>query len=298
MNIISHPQTVSASPSLETKTGAEALINAAKQIMSLLEHGQVVSTGDLRQIMTAIFGGSDAEGLWLWKDAYEASESAQVLFLRKFPAVVSRAPSPQSTLAMLTKAVRLLPAHSRRSEESQPLQQFSTPIPLAYVASRAAGITAADVVLEPSAGTGLLAIFAELACARLALNEYAAVRCSLLERLFPGVPTSQHDAAHIDDYLDRSIRPTVVLMNPPFSAGVHVEGRVADAAWRHLTSAFARLAPGGRLVAITGSSLSPDNSVWHDAFVRLQGQGTVLFTAAIEGGVYVRHGTTTETRLW
>ncbi|WP_427147241.1 hypothetical protein, partial [Rhizobium leguminosarum] len=135
----------------------------------------------------------------------------------------------------------------------------STPIPLAYVVSRAAGIIAADVVLEPSAGTGMMAIFAELAGARLALNEYAIVRCSLLQRLFPGVSTSQHDAAHIDDYLDRSIRPTVVLMNPPFSAGVHVEGRVADAAWRHLTSAFARLAPCGRLVAITGASLSPDN---------------------------------------
>ncbi|MBP2449585.1 hypothetical protein JOH51_007093 [Rhizobium leguminosarum] len=247
--------------------------------------------------MTAIFGGSDAEGLWLWKDAYEATEIAQMLFLRKFRAVVSRTQAPRSTLAMLTKVANLAPTHSRRSEESQALQQFSTPIPLAYVASRAAGITAADVVLEPSAGTGLMAIFAELVGARLALNEYAAARHSLLEQLFPGVPISRHDAAHIDDYLDRSIRPTVVLMNPPFSAGVHVEGRVADAAWRHLTSAFARLVPGGRLVAITGSSLSPDNSAWRDAFARLQRQGTVLFTAAIDGSIYARQGTTMKTRL-
>lgn len=297
MNIPSHPQTISTSPRLETKTGAEALIKAAEQITSLLEHGQVVSTGDLRQIMMEAFGGSDAEGLWLWKDVYEATEAALVLFLRKFRSIASRPQSPQSTLAMVTKVARLLPTHTRRSEESQALQQFSTPIPLAYVASRAAGITAADVVLEPSAGTGLMAIFAELAGARLALNEYAAIRHSLLEQLFPGVPISQHDAAHIDDYLQRSIRPTVVLMNPPFSAGVYVEGRVADAAWRHLTSAFARLLPGGRLVAITGPSLSPDNSVWRDAFVRLQGQGTVLFTAAIDGSIYARHGTTMETRL-
>ncbi|ACI59568.1 putative methylase/helicase (plasmid) [Rhizobium leguminosarum bv. trifolii WSM2304] len=297
MNIISHPQTVSASSRLETKTGAEALLKAAEQVTSLLEHGKVVTAGDLRQIMTAIFGGSDAEGLWLWKDAYEATEIAQVLFLRKFRAIVSRTQSPQSTLAMATRLARLLPTHTRRSEESQALQQFSTPIPLAYVASRAAGITAADAVLEPSAGTGLMAIFAELAGARLALNEYAAVRRSLLTQLFPRVPVSQHDAAHIDDYLDRSIQPTVVLMNPPFSAGVHVEGRVTDAAWRHLTSAFARLLPGGRLVAITGASLSPDNPAWRDAFVRLQGQGTVLFTAGVDGGIYARHGTTMETRL-
>ncbi|MBY5637877.1 methylase [Rhizobium leguminosarum] len=297
MNIISHPQIVSSSPRLETKTGADALMNAGGRITPLLEQGRVLGTADLRQIMTEVFGGSDAEGVWLWKEAYEATEIAQVLFLRKFRAIVSGTQSPQATLAMLTKVANLVPTHTRRSEESQALQQFSTPIPLAYVACRAAGIIAADVVLEPSAGTGIMAIFAELAGAHLTLNEYAMVRHPLLQRLFPGVPVSQHDAAHIDDYLDRPIRPTVVLMNPPFSAGVHVEGRVAGAAWRHLASAFARLAPGGRLVAITGASLSPDNPAWRDAFVRLQEKGTVLFTAAIDGSIYARHGTTMETRL-
>ncbi|MBY5890837.1 strawberry notch-like NTP hydrolase domain-containing protein [Rhizobium ruizarguesonis] len=297
MNIISHPQIVSTSPRPDIKTGAKALIDAAGRIASLLEQGKVVTTADLRQTMTEVFGGSDAEGLWHWKEAYEATEIAQVLFLRKFRAIVSRTQSPQATLAMLTKVANLTPTHTRRSEESQALQQFSTPIPLAYVASRAAGIKAADVVLEPSAGTGMMAIFPELAGARLALNEYAVVRHSLLGPLFAGVSASRHDAAHIDDYLDRSIRPTVVLMNPPFSAGVHVEGRVADAAWRHLASAFARLAPGGRLVAITGASLSPDNPAWRDVFVRLQEKGTVLFTAAIDGSIYARHGTTMETRL-
>lgn len=272
-------------------------MDAAGQIATLLEQGKVLTAADLRQVMTEVFSGSDAEGLWLWKDAYEATEAAQVVFLRKFRSIVSRARAPQSALAMLTKVARLPPTHTRRSEESQALQQFSTPIPLAYVASRAAGITAAEVVLEPSAGTGLMAIFAELAGARVALNEYAAARHSLLEQLFPGVPVSQHDAAHIDDYLERSIRPSVVLMNPPFSAGVHVEGRVADAAWRHLTSAFARLTPGGRLAAITSASLSPDNPAWRDAFVQLQRQGTVLFTAAVDGSIFARHGTTMETRL-
>ncbi len=297
MNIISHPQTVSAPSRLETKSRANELIEAAGRIASLLEQGKVVTSGDLRQIMIEALGGSDAEGLWLWKDAYEAAEAAQVLFLRKFRSIASRAQAPQSALAMVTKVANLLPTHTRRSEESQALQQFSTPFPLASVASRAAGITPADTVLEPSAGIGLMAIFAELAGARLALNEYAGIRCSLLQRLFPRVPVFQHDAAHIDDYLDRSIQPSVVLINPPFSAGVHVEGRVADAAWRHLTSALARLAPGGRLVAITGTSLSPDNLAWRDAFVRLQEHGTVLFTAAIDGSIYARHGTTMETRL-
>lgn len=277
---------------------ADKLFRSGETLLKSLEHGQPIGAVDLRTVLTDIFGGSDAEGFWSWKDAYEATEVAQVLFLRKFgAAITARANAPETALAMLTRVTGLVPTHTRRSEESQQLQQFSTPIPLAYVAARAADIVVDDAVLEPSAGTGLMAIFAELGRARLSLNEYAPLRHGILQLLFTGAVVSQHDAAHIDDYLDHSIRPTVVLMNPPFSAGVHVEGRVADAAWRHLASAFARLAPGGRLVAITGSSLSPDSPTWRDAFVRLQEHGTVMFSAAIDGSVYARHGTTMETRL-
>ena len=159
---------------------------------------------------------------------------------------------------MLAKVAGLLPSHTRRSEESQALQQFSTPIGLGFVACAAAEITPADVVLEPSAGTGLLAIHAELAGASLLLNELADTRAGLLAGLFPGIAVARHDAAHIHDHLDTVVHPTVVLMNPPFSVAAHVDGRVADAALRHISSALARLAEGGRLVAITGSNLSPD----------------------------------------
>ncbi|MBW9075048.1 MULTISPECIES: bifunctional class I SAM-dependent methyltransferase/DEAD/DEAH box helicase [Agrobacterium] len=301
MNIVPSRATSSTGASLATAhhtSRACKLVQAGHALLPSLEGGRSIGAAHLRTVLTDIFGGSDADGLWSWKDAYEATEVAQVLFLRKFgAAITARANAPQATLAMLTKVAGLVPTHTRRSEESQQLQQFSTPVPLAYIAARAAGIVADDTVLEPSAGTGLVAIFAELAHARLSLNEYAPLRHGLLQLLFPGSAVSQHDAARIDDYLDRSIRPTVVLMNPPFSAGVHVEGRIADAAWRHLASAFARLAPGGRLVAITGSSLSPNSLTWRDAFVRLQERGTVLFSAAIDGSVYARHGTTIETRL-
>jgi hypothetical protein len=178
---------------------------------------------------------------------------------------------------MLAKVAALLPSHTRRSEESQALQQFSTPITLGFAAATAAAITPPDLVLEPSAGTGLLAIFAELAGGRFVLNELAKTRADLLGRLFPGVPVTRHDAASIHDHLDLAVRPSVVLMNPPFSVAAHVEGRVADAALRHVTSALARLTEGGRLVAITGASLSPDNPVWRDGFIHLQHRGRVVF---------------------
>ena len=248
--------------------------------------------------MTAAFGGTDAEGLWDWKSAYDVCEVVQILFLRKFgSAIRARAASPAAELAMHTRIASLFPTHTRRSEESQALQQFSTPLPLAFVAAQAAAITPADLVLEPSAGTGLLAIYAELAGARLALNELADNRIALLRGLFPAAATTQHDAAHIHDFLDASVQPSVVLMNPPFSAAAHVDGRVADAAMRHIASALARLADGGRLVAITGANLAPDSLAWRDAFVRLQERARVVFSAAIDGRVYARHGTTTDTRL-
>src|SRR3546814_9800621 len=187
--------------------------------------------------MEQAFGGTDAEGAWSWKDAYEACEAAQVLFLRKFgPAMRARAEAPTALLAMLTKLAALLPSQTRRSEESQALQQFSTPIALGYVASDAAGITPRDLVLEPSAGTGLLAIFAEHGGASLALNDLAETRAGLLSHLFAGTAVTRHDAAHIHDHLDAGIRPSVVLMNPPFPAAAHVDGKVADPGLRHITS--------------------------------------------------------------
>ena len=161
----------------------------------------------------------------------------------------------------------------------------------------AAAITPADHVLEPSAGTGSIAVLAEIAGGALTLNELAATRAGLLSALLPAAPVTRFDAAQIHDHLDPGIVPSVVLMNPPFSALAHVSGRMADATLRHIGSALARLAPGGRLVAVTGAGFSPEAPAWREAFIRLQEHGSVVFTAAVDGAVYARHGTTVETRL-
>jgi hypothetical protein len=165
------------------------------------------------------------------------------------------------------------------------------------VAGFAADFRPSELVLEPSAGTGLLAILADLAGCRLALNEVADVRAALLGSLFEGSPVSMHDAAHIHDRLDADLVPSCIVMNPPFSTALNVETRVADAAFRHLSSAVARLGIGGRLVAITGANCAPDHKAWRDGFVRLQETARVVFTATITGSVFAPHGTSVETRL-
>ena len=279
-------------------TLTSAVVKAARQLLTDLERGRRIDAAVLRGAMEAAFGASDATGAWNWKIAYDACEAATVLFVRKFgPAMRARAASPAAMLPMLAKIARLLPTHTRRSEESEALQQFSTPIVLGFAASAAAAITPDDIVLEPSAGTGLLAILAELSGASLVLNELAATRAKLLSLLFPGIAVTRFDAAHIDDHLDARVLPSVVLMNPPFSAIANVDRRMADVALRHIASALARLCDGGRLVAITGASCSPDNPVSREAFIRLQERGRVVFSAAIAGTVFAKHGTTIETRL-
>jgi predicted RNA methylase len=275
-----------------------AIFQAAQLLLPRLERGQRIDAPILRAAMEAAFGASDTTGAWDWKSAYEACEVGTVLFLRKYGnALFRKAGSPAAALPMLAKVANLLPTHTRRSEESQSFQQFSTPLALGVAALTAAAITPADRVLEPSAGTGLLAILAEISGGTLMLNELADTRADLLSSLFPAIPVTRLDAAQIDDHLDAGSVPSVILMNPPFSVMANVTGRMADAAYRHIASALARLADGGRLVTITGANFAPDAPAWRDAFVHLQEHGRVVFTAAIDGAVYAKHGTTIDTRL-
>jgi hypothetical protein len=186
---------------------ATRLFRAAGVLVSALERGAPLDARTLREAMTQAFGASDSEGAWLWKDAYEACEAAQLLFLRRhLKAMRGRAGSNARLLEMLARLAALMPTHTRRSEESQQLQQFSTPVELALIAALAASITPADLVLEPSAGTGQLAIFADFQGASLTLNEIAETRADLLSLLFPAVPVTRFNAEQIHDYLPEPSR--------------------------------------------------------------------------------------------
>lgn len=63
---------------------ASKILSAAVHLLASLERGHALDAHILREAMTTAFAASDQDGAWLWKDAYEASEAAAVLFLRKY----------------------------------------------------------------------------------------------------------------------------------------------------------------------------------------------------------------------
>ena len=257
-------------------------ITAAKAVARAIDGDGPVTRPILLAAMEQAYGGSSADGRWSQRDAYDVLELAQVLHLEDaaLPA------DPAACLAVLVDLVANLPTHTVRSEEQITLQQFSTPAPIAYLAALAARVSSADLVLEPSAGTGLLAAFARRAGARLVLNEIDPMRACMLEAAFPDVPVTRHDAELIDDLLAPGIRPTAILINPPFSRSL---GRHADplAAYRHLRAALLRLAPGGRCAAILPDRTDTSSRAWTKA---TEGCGLTLHLL-LPADAYAKHGT-------
>ncbi len=285
-------------------TEAETLLEAARTLLPVLAAGRPLDKNALRDAMKGAHGGSDAEGAWVWKDAYEAAETAVVLFLQRYGRAMLRragggAGGPAAMLAMLERIAALEPSHTKRSEEQVRLQQFSTPLGLAYAAVRAAALRTDDVVLEPSAGTGMLAVMAQCALGgngALHLNEIASTRAGLLARLFPDAGVTRHNAEAVADRLP-GVRPDVVLMNPPFSATPGIARVRHDADLRHIRSAFCALRPYGRLVAVTSAGCVPGDAAWKAAFSSIEAPARVVFTMGVDGRAYARRGTTFDTRL-
>ncbi|MFC3443864.1 strawberry notch-like NTP hydrolase domain-containing protein [Sphingobium rhizovicinum] len=272
----------------------DRLHSVATRLANMLRRGHHVRRQDLKRLMEEAFHASDATDSWSMRDAYDALEAAQVLLLRSpdMPAFLDL--GGDAAFSCLARFENSLPTQTYRSEHQVEMQQFSTPISLAWFAATAARITPEDHVLEPSAGTGMLAVHALRAGASMSLNERDPGRALLLGKLL-GQPVSSHDAEYIHDHLSIDVRPTIILINPPFSRS---EGRGQDrfAGARHLRSALLRLVPGGRCVAIMSPSFAADGSgaggyaaVCEISLPRLE--------ITIQGNPYAKHGTSIAVRL-
>ncbi len=279
---------------LSDSSTADTLFTVARVVADTLTRSGTVTRQFLTRQMVEAFGASDADGAWSMRDAYDALEASQVLLLQREDWRVISTADPEAAFAALLAFQNSLPTQTYRSEHQVDLQQFSTPLALAWLAARAAKLTSDDLVLEPSAGTGMLAAHAARAGARLLLNERDEQRAALLGLALSHDVTT-HDAEFIHDKLAGGQTPSVVLINPPFSRS---EGRGRDrhAGARHLRSALLRLALGGRCVAIMSPSFAPDGSgaAGYAAVAEVvppRAEITVL------GNPYAKHGTSIAVRL-
>lgn len=265
------------------------VLAAARGLAARLCACQIVTRPVLNSVMREQFGGNDAQGRWSVRDAHAALELAQMLFLQGADALTVRT-VPDLADRAFARLEERVPSQTTRSDEQIAWQQFATPPRIAWLAARAAALRTGELVLEPSAGTGMLAVWADKAEARLALNEISPLRRECLAALFPQAVLSGHDGELLDELLDPALAPTVVLINPPYSHGIE-RGHDGKTGARHLRAAFRRLALCGRLVAVM-----PE---WFDLaalLTSMSGPVALRLDAPIERG-FVRQGTSITTRL-
>ncbi|WP_242121366.1 strawberry notch family protein [Sphingomonas lacusdianchii] len=264
--------------------------DAARTIATLLAGSAPIARRDLNAAMTEAFGGSDADGRWTQRDSFEMLEHALAMHLVARPYELDGFASVRAASAIMER----LPTQTVRSEEQIDLQQFSTPVDIAAIAILMAAIAPEDIVLEPSAGNGLLIAQAPT-CAALQLNELDPKRRERLAGIFANATVTGCDGAGLVSHHASLPRPSVVVMNPPFSRSV---GRGADdlAAIRHLQSAIRRVRKGGRIVAIMPDWFAPSARV-RAAYEAVLTGCTVKTSLRLEH-CYRKHGTNIAVRLF
>lgn len=151
------------------------------------------------------------------KDVEEAIEAGLVMRARE---IAAQAASPSEAYGQLVDLYKTQPNLATRTSESVEQQAYSTPAPLAYLASRLADVRADTSVYEPSAGNGMLLLEADPDL--VTANELNDARFSVLNALYDGAKITQQDGAAFDPDgpFDR------IIANPPF-------GKVKDEALRN-----------------------------------------------------------------
>jgi predicted RNA methylase len=261
-----------------------------------LKGGATFNNPRLTNEANKFFGGRRGGGYYNPRDAYDALEAAaNLLLLEERAADLMRSPAREA-IDELRRFTGRLPTQADRTREQVEMQQFSSPPPLAYVAARMLAPQQGEVVLEPSAGTGSLALWPRAIGAKVICNETAPRRKALLEML--DFETHSVDAELLDDLLPSEIKPAGILMNPPFSA---TNGRVArhDPIYgaRHVETALRRLEKGGRLVAITSAALAIGPSRFADWWRRVARAYNVRASVTIAGGEFAKSGTSVDAQL-
>ena len=262
-----------------------------------IEGGEPFDNPKLTRTADRLFGGTRAEGKYTPRDAYDAVEIAvNNYLLEKHARELMQRDVTEALTSVLRPLMKRLPRQTDRTLEQSELQQFSTPPTLAYVAARLLKPKPTDIVLEPSAGTGSLAIWPRAVGAKVICNEISPRRNALLSCVF-NFETLPLDAEFIDDLLPADIQPTAILMNPPFSStGGRVTRNSSVYGANHLGSALRRLKDGGRLVAILGEAMSfhHANFQW---WQRIACLANIRANFTLTGNEYAKYGTAPDVQI-
>ncbi len=272
-------------------------IRLAGRVFDMLKKGETIKDNvAFARMADAEFGGTQSEGAYVMTQAYDALEMGVNLYIRDkkiTPSQYSTAKSVKKTVAALQETILdKLPTMNIRDARKEKYQQFSTPPNYSAVVNWLLGTKAGDVVLEPSAGLGGLAVFAKNAGAAVYVNELDPQRAALLSRMgFDGVFTE--NAEQIDNVLPHNIRPNRIVMNPPFSssAGRTSRNDTMNAA-QHIEQALERLADGGRAVMILGKGMADDAPRFKEFWNGIKERYNVRANVELSGKDYAKYGTT------
>ena len=278
-------------------------VKIADYVADRLGKGLKINTADLQVVANDAFGGTQAEGAYDVKSMTDAMELGVNKYLlshiRENEAEFnskSAADAVDSIREINDDILAKIPTQTKRSDEQISLQQFSTPPNIAYVAAWAANIDANDTALEPSAGIGGLATFAKAFGAETIVNELSERRLGILKNM-PFDTFYNENAEQIDNILPEDVKPTVVIMNPPFSS---TGGRTKNStknAIPHIEQALLRLEDGGRLVAILGQGMANDTVTFKNWWNELRSQYNIRANIGINGENYRKYGTTFDVQL-
>jgi type I restriction-modification system DNA methylase subunit len=223
------------------------------KMVSLLESEATVRNAELIKICrkSGLNLIAQKQGTHLIHEVFETAINAQIYKKYRLSKFDDKDTNLQN-LRELSDLLKKIPPQSWRGEDQIRMQQFSTPPTIAFLMARVLNPQKDELILEPSAGTGSLAIWLKLAGCRYYLNELSETRRILLK--LQGFASNSYNAEFLDDLLPEEILPDGILMNPPFSANAgRTKSGDSNFGFRHITSALNRLKKGGRLVALFGS---------------------------------------------
>ena len=253
----------------------------AKFVKARLESGKKISAAELVKVANVAFGGTMADNAYSIKDAYDAMELGvnQYIFSMK-----------DVSADKMLELLELLPTQTKRTEEMVKFQQFSTPPSIAYLANYTANVNSNDIMLEPSAGIGGIAVFAKKDGAKVYVNELDNRRLDVLKNMpFDGF--FNEDGEQIDNILGGEIEPTVIVMNPPFSSSAERNMHKTKIGAKHIEQALKILAPNGRLVAIVGNGMADGSPAFRTWWKDIKSQYNVKANIGINGKNYNKYGT-------